>query len=193
LANPDLNAEDEDQKTHPSDDLPSGPPSGSPPEDPKYYELVIDNDSGTYRPSAELLPILRKLLESNFPGLYIVTKACDDDELTKIKEEQKKAKEGEGDHMVFGQGSDGSLSSSDEDDLEDRAHGKGRKSKFERGVAAMEDPKSVAKSAFGKKGSKHDKEEKGRSTANKMKTEEKVNGQGDNGVADRTLNEKEGV
>jgi hypothetical protein len=113
--------------------------------------------------------------------------------LTKIKEEQKKAKEGEGDHMVFGQGSDGSLSSSDEDDLEDRAHGKGRKSKFERGVAAMEDPKSVAKSAFGKKGSKHNNGEKGGSPANKMKTEEKVNGQGDNGVADRALNEKEGV
>jgi hypothetical protein len=71
--------------------------------------------------------------------------------LTKIKEEQKKAKEGEGDHMVFGQGSDGSLSSSDEDDLDDRAHGKGRRSKFERGVNAMEDPRGVAKSTFGKK------------------------------------------
>jgi hypothetical protein len=122
-----------------------------------------------------------------------VTKACDDDELTKIKEEQKKAKEGEGDHMVFGQGSDGSLSSSDEDDLEDRAHGKGRKSKFERGVAAMEDPKSVAKSAFGKKGSKHDEEEKGDSRANKVKVDEKSDRQGDNGKADRALNEKEGV
>jgi hypothetical protein len=121
-----------------------------------------------------------------------VTKACDDEELTKIKEEQQKAKQGEGDHMVFGQGSDGSLSSSDEDDLEDRAHGKGRKSKFERGVAAMEDPKGITKSAFGKKGSKHDKEEKGGSTANK-KVEEKSNGQGDLARADRALNEKEGA
>jgi hypothetical protein len=118
-----------------------------------------------------------------------VTKACDDDELTKIKEEQKKAKEGEGDHMVFGQGSDGSLSSSDEDDLEDRAHGKGKKSKFERGVAAMEDPKGFTKSAFGKK---HGKGEKHGSTAEK-KVEEKSNGNGDNVNGDRALNEKEGA
>lgn len=118
-----------------------------------------------------------------------MTKACDDDELTKIKEEQQKAKEGEGDHMVFGQGSDGSLSSSDEDDLDDRAHGKGGKSKFERGVAAMEDPKGITKSAFGKK---HGKSKKGDSSANE-KMEEKSNGQGDNVNADRALNEKEGA
>jgi hypothetical protein len=122
-----------------------------------------------------------------------VTKACDDEELTKIKEEQQKAKQGEGDHMVFGQGSDGSLSSSDEDDLEDRAHGKGKKSKFERGVAAMEDPKGITKSAFGKKGSKHDKEEKEGSRANKMKAGERPEGQEDSAKADRALNEKEGA
>ena len=121
---------------------------------------MIDNDSGTYRPDANLLPTLRKFLESNFPGLHIVTKACDDDELKKIKEEQKKAKEGEGDHMVFGQGSDSSsISSSDESDLEDRARGKGHKSKCERGVAAMEDPGGVTKRAFKskKKGVKGEK------------------------------------
>jgi hypothetical protein len=95
------------------------------------------------------LPTLRKYLESNFPGLHIITKACDDDELKKIKEEQKKTKEGEGDHMVYGQGSDSSsISSSDESDLEDRAQGKGHKSKFERGVAAVEDPRGVTKRAF---------------------------------------------
>jgi hypothetical protein len=122
-----------------------------------------------------------------------VTKACDDEELTKIKEEQQKAKQGEGDHMVFGQGSDGSLSSSDEDDLEDRAHGKGKKSKFERGVAAMEDPKGITKSAFGKKGRKHDKELKGDHAAKEVKTGEKSDGLEDNVQADRALNEKEGA
>lgn len=122
-----------------------------------------------------------------------MTKACDDEELTKIKEEQQKAKQGEGDHMVFGQGSDGSLSSSDEDDLEDRAHGKGKKSKFERGVAAMEDPKGITKSAFGKKSSKHDKEEKGGHAPKEVKTGEKPDGQGDIANADRPLNEKEGA
>lgn len=118
-----------------------------------------------------------------------MTKACDDDELTKIKEEQQKAKQGEGDHMVFDQGSDGSLSSSDEDELEDRARGKGKKSKFERGVAAMEDPKGITKSAFGKK---HDKGEKAGSQADK-KVDENPSGNGDNVKAGQALNDKEGA
>lgn len=70
--------------------------------------------------------------------------------------------------MVFGQGSDGSLSSSDEDDLEDRARGKGRKSKFERGVGALEDPKRVTKKVFGQK--KKDKGDKSSSGGGDEKT-----------------------
>lgn len=45
-----------DNKTHPPKELPGGPPDLGPPKDPAYYELVIDNDSGTYRPNAKLLP-----------------------------------------------------------------------------------------------------------------------------------------
>lgn len=111
---------------------------------------MIDNDSGTYRPNADLLPVLKKFLGSNFPGLQISTYACDDDELKKIKAEQKQAKEGEGEHMVYGQQSDddSSLSSSDESDLEERARGKKQKGTLENTVSAMENPKGMVKGAF---------------------------------------------
>lgn len=33
--------------------------------------LFLDNDSGTYRPSSEHLPILKEVLELNFPGLLV--------------------------------------------------------------------------------------------------------------------------
>lgn len=114
---------------------------------------MIDNDSGTYRPNADLLPILKKYLETNLPGLRILAKACDDDELKEIKAEQKKAKMGEGEHMVYGQGSDsGSISSSDEDDLDERAEGKTKKGPLEKGVSVMEDPRGTIKKAVEKKG-----------------------------------------
>src|ERR1700712_2969891 len=45
LSKPNKPAEDPSQKTHPSEDLPGGPPHESAPKAPKDYELVIDNDS----------------------------------------------------------------------------------------------------------------------------------------------------
>lgn len=80
--------------------------------------------------------------------------ACDDEELKKIKAEQKKAKEGEGEHMVYGQDSDASsISSSDESDLEEHAEtGRKKKGALERGVSAVEDPKGTVKKVFEKKG-----------------------------------------
>lgn len=122
MSKPDKKATAPEQRTHPADDLKGGLPHDDPPKDPRHYELVIDNDSGTYRPDASLLPVLKKFLKSNFPDLHIVVKACDDDSLSKIKEKQRKIKKKEGDHRVYGQGSDtSSISSSDEDDLEERA------------------------------------------------------------------------
>jgi hypothetical protein len=64
-------------------------------ENPKHYELVIDNDSGTYRPRKELLPTLEEFLASddNFGGLgRVLTMDGFDETLEKWKEERKEAK-----------------------------------------------------------------------------------------------------
>ena len=122
MSKPNKSAEDPEQHTHPAENVPGGPPNEQPPKDPRSYELIIDNDSGTYRPSADLIPVFKKFLKRNFPDLHIEVKACTDDKLAEIKKQQKEIKGKEGDHMVYGQGSDsGSISSSDEDELEERA------------------------------------------------------------------------
>jgi hypothetical protein len=97
------------------------------PKDPQYYELVIDNDSGTYRPNASLLPILKKYLTTQLPGLHILTLDCNADakRQQKMKAEQRERKRKAGDTMVFKQGRHGggsersSFSSSDEEEFEE--------------------------------------------------------------------------
>ena len=110
--------------THPPDDISGGPPQNDPPKEPEYYTLVIDNDSGTYRPNAKLLPQLRHYMQRNFPGLHVITLDCngDKEKMDKWKGEQRERKKAEGKNMVVRQGSDsGSMSSSDEEDLEEQA------------------------------------------------------------------------
>jgi hypothetical protein len=109
-------------KTHPPDDIDGGPPKEEPRnKDPAHYELVIDNDSGTYRPNAKLLPQLKEFMESNFPGLHIKTldSQGDAETMEKMKSQQRELKKKEGDHIVYTQMSrTSSMSSSDVEDLD---------------------------------------------------------------------------
>jgi hypothetical protein len=148
LKHPRRSAEDPSQETHPDADLPGGPPNDTPPKDPQHYELVIDNDSGTYRPDGSLLPLLKDFLKANFPGIHILTKECTDDKLTKMKEAQRERKKKEGNNMVFAQNSDDDISSSDEERLDKTE----KMSKKEKALNAVENPSQAVKDVLPGKG-----------------------------------------
>lgn len=151
LQHPDASEDPEPhEKTHPSEPIPGGPPKEDPPSNPAYYQLVIDNDSGTYRPDKKVLPDLKAFLERNFPGLGIVAMHWEDEELQKLKETQRKVKKREGQVLnVVMNSSQSSLSSlsSMESELDrrggDEPDGTARRSKREAAFAAVEDPSEI--------------------------------------------------
>lgn len=150
LAHPDQDARAPTQATHPADDVPGGPPHAAPPPDPRRYELVIDNDSGTYRPRADLLPVLRGFLVANLPGLQVVVMESQDAELARMKDEQRERKKTEGPGVLLVQrqhssDSGGDISSSDEERLERRGRTRARKTRRERAFEAVEDPRRAVR------------------------------------------------
>lgn len=146
LQHPDSSGEVEpDEKTHPSEQLPDGPPKKSPPTNPSYYQLIIDNDSGTYRPDKRTLPDLKYFLQKQFPGLGVVTMDCGDERLQKMKEAQRSAKKKEGRmvNMVMNR-SQSSISSAEShlagrDDKWELGH----TSKREKAYGFVEDPSTL--------------------------------------------------
>ncbi|KAJ5114564.1 hypothetical protein NUU61_000323 [Penicillium alfredii] len=94
--------------------------------EPSDYELFIDNDSGTYRPNAEKLPLLKEFISSNFPGLHVTTLDCqhDAERMGQMKEEQREFKKSHGHLITFLQQSSVSslsISSSEEEELNARS------------------------------------------------------------------------
>ncbi|KAK4180926.1 hypothetical protein QBC36DRAFT_319021 [Triangularia setosa] len=140
--------------THPpNENIDGGPPKSPPPPKPQLYQLVIDNDSGTYRPDKSVLPDLQKFLERNFSGMEIKVMHCDDDELKKMKKTQLEIKKKEGPRvkMVLNRSpSNSSFSSDDEsrlgdltnigDDDDNDEGGLGLRSKKERAFDLVQEP-----------------------------------------------------
>ncbi|KAL4781161.1 hypothetical protein BJX76DRAFT_22869 [Aspergillus varians] len=117
--------------------------------DPSSYELFIDNDSGTYRPNADYLHVLKEFLSSNFPELHITTLDCqaDAERMQELKSKQREQKHTTGGEMAFLQqrsrsSSSLSISSSDEDELNERSGLEQKKrGDFARRVHEMRDVK----------------------------------------------------
>lgn len=142
-------AQEPEEKTHPSQPINGGPPHDTPPANPSHYQLVIDNDSGTYRPDKRILPDLKEFLQGNFPGLGITTFDCADERLIKLKERQSHIKKSEGQIMNVVMNHSQSSISSAESELDDRDDHweQGQPSKREAAYAALEDPTKVKDAA----------------------------------------------
>ncbi|KAJ5097590.1 hypothetical protein N7456_008311 [Penicillium angulare] len=114
--------------------------------EPSDYELFIDNDSGTYRPNAEKLHLLKEFIASNFVGLNVTTLDCqaDAERMGQLKNEQREVKKSQGQLITYLQQSSVSslsISSSDEDELNERTGQKAPRGDLHRKVHEMRDVK----------------------------------------------------
>lgn len=143
LEHPDASEEiNPEEKTHPDESVPGGPPKETPPHNPSYYQLVIDNDSGTYRPDKSLLPVLKAFLEKNFSGLGVVAMHWEDEELKELKKAQMRAKNREGRVMhVVMNSSVNSLSSAESELASREENWEGTQNKKEAALETFESPK----------------------------------------------------
>ena len=116
---------------------------------PAHYEMIIDNDSGTYRPNAKYLDTLKDFMARNLEGLKVVTLDCqkDEEKMKKLKDEQRERKKDKSKQVTYLQNSSqSSISSSDEEELAARA-GDGTGSKKQQAkdkMAAMKAMKAGA-------------------------------------------------
>lgn len=125
--------------------------------DPAHYELVIDNESGTYRPNGSLLPLLQEFLSKNLPGLKVTTLDGQSDAklLTDLKAERRDLKKETGKHITYLQrsysssSSLSSLSSSDEEALDERTQEQQTEAQHNKSIVRkirrMKDPKASYK------------------------------------------------
>ncbi|KAL2134452.1 hypothetical protein VTI74DRAFT_164 [Chaetomium olivicolor] len=116
-SSPNNNPDPDKQPTHPPSSPPGGPPTSPPPPNPELYQLIIDNDSGTYRPDKSVLPDLRSFLSRNFPGIEVIAMHCADEQLSAMKKAQLETKKREGPpvRMVLNRSPSGSSFSSDDE------------------------------------------------------------------------------
>ena len=153
-------------ETHPPDAISEGAPQNESPKDPRYYQLVIDNDSGTYRPNAQMLPLLKEFMTRSLPGLHIMTLDCqaDAEKMGRMKDEQRERKKSEGAQIVYTEGDDSSISSSEDEMLNEiQERFEGDDQPREHGVVGQKarDMRRRQKSRLGKakrtygRGSKH--------------------------------------
>ena len=135
----------EEQETHPPVEIDGGPPHGNPPTDPSYYQLIMDNDSGTYRPNAKLLPQLEEFMHRNLPGLKIMTLDCtgDAERMNEMKEQQRARRKAEGNDRAYIQRDSDSISSSDMEDLDTTAGQQRQRGKLAQMGHNVKEPKDT--------------------------------------------------
>lgn len=125
--------EEKEVDEHTKDGKPRAEKSSNNPHD---YELIIDNDSGTYRPNAEYLHVLRDWMQSNLPNLRVTTLDCqaDEEKMTKLKNQQREKKNNNaGKQVTYLQNhSQSSVGSSDEEEFRKRANGGEKQTKLQK-------------------------------------------------------------